>query len=221
MNKPRDGGPGPRRGRRGGDADTRAQILAVARRRFPAEGYDAVTLRSLAAEAGVDVALISYFFGSKKGLFGAALALEANPAEELSRMLEGDLLTLPQRVLGRVLELWEDDRVVKPLRAVMLRSASDPGGSALLKQMMERELVEPLARRLGGGRAHQRAGAFVAHLFGLIWTRYLLEVEPLASMSPDEILRRHVPVLRAALADRPGVPAGPGGPFSPGAPPVR
>ena len=67
------------RGRPRGDTGSRAAILAVARRRFLAEGYDRVTLRSVADEAGVDVALVSYHFGSKKGLFGASLELPANP----------------------------------------------------------------------------------------------------------------------------------------------
>ncbi|MCX4744276.1 TetR family transcriptional regulator [Kitasatospora sp. NBC_01287] len=68
-------------------------ILDIARRRFLAEGYHAVTLRSIAAEAGVDLALISYFFGSEKGLFGAVLALAANPAEVLAQALTGDPAT--------------------------------------------------------------------------------------------------------------------------------
>jgi AcrR family transcriptional regulator len=68
-----------RRGRRSGNPDTRAEILAIACRRLVADGYYGVTMRAIAAEAGVDAALISYYFGSKKGLFGAALALSANP----------------------------------------------------------------------------------------------------------------------------------------------
>jgi len=74
---------GSTRGRRPGRPETRAEILAVARRRFLAQGYQAVTMRAVAEDAGVDAALISYFFGSKKGLFGATLALSANPPEIL------------------------------------------------------------------------------------------------------------------------------------------
>ena len=86
MNKPA----GAARGRRPGRPETRAEVLEVARRRFLADGYQAVTLRSVAAEAGVDAALISYYFGSKKGLFGAAMALSANPPEAVLEALAGD-----------------------------------------------------------------------------------------------------------------------------------
>ena len=71
----------PGRGRRTGAPDTREAIRLAARARFLADGYQAVTLRKVAADAGVDVALISYYFGSKVGLFGAAMALPVNPAE--------------------------------------------------------------------------------------------------------------------------------------------
>ena len=71
------------RGRRAGSPDTRAHVLDVARRRFLAEGYQSVSLRSIAAEAGVDVALISYFYGSKRGLFAAVLALPGHRPGDL------------------------------------------------------------------------------------------------------------------------------------------
>src|SRR3954469_23453916 len=102
MNKPRG------RGRPRGDTGSRAQILAAARRRFLADGYDRVTLRSVAQEAGVDVALISYHFGSKRGLFGAALELPANPAEILAAVLEGPPATVPERLVRAVLTAWDD-----------------------------------------------------------------------------------------------------------------
>ena len=77
MNKSGAGTGKGTRGRRRGSPDTREAILAVARRRFLADGYAPVTMRSIAAEAGVDAALISYFFGSKKRRFSKARALAA------------------------------------------------------------------------------------------------------------------------------------------------
>src|SRR5438552_3568890 len=114
------------RGRPPGRTETRAEILAIARSRFLLDGYERVTLRSVAEEAGVDVALISYHFGSKKGLFGAAMALATNPAELLERELAGPLNSLPERLIRAVVAAWDD------------RAA---GGS--LRTLMEAALVEP------------------------------------------------------------------------------
>ncbi|WP_371503247.1 TetR family transcriptional regulator [Kitasatospora sp. NBC_00374] len=189
----------PRRGRRAGSPDTRAQILDVARRRFLAEGYHAVTLRSIAAEAGVDLALVSYFFGSKKGLFGACLALAANPAELLAQTLEGDLATFPQRALRAMLTVWDDPEAGAPLRAMLGGAAQDPALAALVKEVIEREMIDKIAARIGGPDAHRRAGNFCTQMAGLILTRCILRLEPVASMPVDEIVRFSTPPLRYAL----------------------
>ncbi|MBC2907416.1 TetR family transcriptional regulator [Streptomyces cupreus] len=189
------------RGRRAGNPDTRTQILDVARRRFLQGGYQAVTLRSVASEAGVDVALISYYFGSKKGLFGAALTLSANPAETLARTAEGDPATFPQRALRDLLALWEDPESGAPLRALIVSATRDQAIAGLVKEMLEREMIDKIAARLGGADARRRAGAFCAQIAGLIVTRCILRLEPVASMAPDEIIRIYGPPLRLALRE--------------------
>lgn len=200
------------RGRRAGKPGTRAEILEVARRRFLEDGYQAVTLRAVAAEAGVDVALVSYYFGSKKGLFGAALALAVNPAETLARTAEGDPVTFPQRALRDLLALWEDPESGAPLRALVAGAAQDPAITGLVREMMEREIIDRIAGRLGGADARRRAGVFCAHIAGLVVTRYILRLEPFASMPPDEIIRAYTPSLRLALAESANRPARSGGP---------
>jgi AcrR family transcriptional regulator len=187
------------RGRRPGAPDTREQILEVARRRFLAEGYQSVTMRSVAAEAGVDAALISYFFGSKHGLFGAALALSANPAEVLARVLPGDLEGLPERVLKALVTTWDDPQRGNPLRVMLRAAAHDPEVARLVREMAEREIVGKIAERLGGADARQRAGVFTVQITGLIFSRYLVELDPIATMPVDELVRRLAPGLRAVL----------------------
>ncbi len=188
-----------RRGRRPGRPETRAQVLEVARRRFLAEGYQAVTMRSIATEAGVDAALVSYFFGSKRGLFGAALALTANPPELLLAALPGDPVSLPERVLAGLVAAWDDPRQGGPLRVLVTAAVQEPGVARLITDAFEHEMVDRVADHIGGPHARLRAGAFVAQLAGLVFTRYVLRLEPLASITADEIVRHFAPGLRAAL----------------------
>lgn len=195
MNKRPAGG----RGRRPGRPETRAEVLAVARRRFLAEGYQSVTMRSLAAEAGVDAALISYYFGSKKGLFGAAMALSANPPEVLLDALAGDPDHLPERVLTALLHAWDDPEGGAALRAMVSAAMQEPELARLLREVLEHEIVDRLAEHLTGRSARARAAAFVTQLSGVVFTRYVLAVEPVASMKVDEIVRHLAPGLRAAL----------------------
>jgi AcrR family transcriptional regulator len=189
--------PGP--GRRRGRSNTREEILAIARRRFLAEGYQAVTMRSIATQAGVDAALISYFFGSKQGLFGAALALKANPVELISAAVAGELQSLPDRLLRTLLATWDDPVSGAPLRALAQAALSEPGVAQLLREAVQREMVERIAQRLGGEGARTRAAMLSVQLSGVIFTRYVLQLEPIASMPADEIVRRLAPSLRLAV----------------------
>ena len=52
---------------------TRAAILGAARDCFAETGYDGTGLRAIAGRAGANVALIQRYFGSKEGLFLAAI----------------------------------------------------------------------------------------------------------------------------------------------------
>ncbi|WP_333591853.1 TetR/AcrR family transcriptional regulator [Brevundimonas sp.] len=76
-------GPGPaKRGRPpkakdGGTGDTRESILDAAEDLFSKHGFYGVTIREVAREAGVDTALVHYYFGAKRGLFDAVFLRRA------------------------------------------------------------------------------------------------------------------------------------------------
>jgi|tagenome__1003787_1003787.scaffolds.fasta_scaffold20555887_2 AcrR family transcriptional regulator len=195
MNKPRG------RGRPSGTTNTKADILATARQRFLEDGYDSVTLRAIAADAGVDVALISYYFGSKKGLFGAAMALGANPPELLAGELRGPMNSLPERLVRTVLRVWDDPETGPSLRALLETLVREPHVARTFAEMMEQEMLPAIAARLGDDAdATRRASLLTSQLGGLIFTRYVLRVEPIASMSHQELARRMAPAMRAAIA---------------------
>jgi hypothetical protein len=71
--------------------------------------------------------------------------------------------------------------------------------SRLAAEMVEREIVAPLAARIGGEDARRRAAALGAQMAGIIFTRYLLRLEPIASMNADDIIRALEPSLADAL----------------------
>jgi AcrR family transcriptional regulator len=68
MIKPPRRKPRPARRPREVPEDTRARILDAAERLFAERGVDAVSVRSVLKEAGVNVALAHYHFGSREGL---------------------------------------------------------------------------------------------------------------------------------------------------------
>ena len=72
---------GPRGGASRGESSTRDAILDAARASFLARGFAATTIRGVARTAGVDPALVSYYFGSKGDLFGATMNMRIRSRE--------------------------------------------------------------------------------------------------------------------------------------------
>jgi AcrR family transcriptional regulator len=190
----------PSRGRRAGSPDTGEQILAAAKHRFLADGYQATTLRSIANDAGVDVALVSYYFGSKQSLFGAAMALPANPIEIVVPLLAGELDTLAETLLRSLLTVWDDPTTGAPLQALARAAVSDPDLNRAVREAVSREIVAALAKRLGGPDSAQRAAAFSAQLGGVITARYLFRLEPFASMTIEDIVLHLGPALAQTIS---------------------
>jgi len=55
------------------DNDCRENIIAAAVPLFAAKGLNGVSVRELASAAGVNLSMISYYFGGKEGLYAAVL----------------------------------------------------------------------------------------------------------------------------------------------------
>jgi AcrR family transcriptional regulator len=187
------------RGRRSGASSTKDTIRAAARTRFLEDGYTGVTMRSIAAAAGVDVALVSYWFGSKKGLFAAAMDLTVSPADVLERALDGDDSGLAERVLRSLVTTWDGAGGGAPLRSVVSAAVTDATVCRLVSEAIEHQLIDPLAARIGGPDARGRAAAFCTGVGGVVFWRYVLRIEPLASMPLETIVRRLAPGLQLVL----------------------
>lgn len=194
------------RGRPRGGSPARGQILDAARTLFFASGYEAVTLRAIANAAGVDVALISYYFNSKRGLFTAVMQLQVNPPDVLLGSLAGELAHLPERILAGMLAIWDDPDRSGALRAVYRGAGSDPDLSRLLRELLGRELIGPIAEHLGGPDATARASCIVSQVAGLIFLRYVLQVEPLASMPAQAVVTTAAAGMRGLVLPAQKVP---------------
>src|SRR5512140_313481 len=98
----------PRRGRRPGAPDTRAAILDAARSAFAEKGFGGTTIRGVAAEAGVDAALVHHYFGTKDDLFVAALELPVDPRQAIAPALVDGPDGAGERLLRVFLGVWGD-----------------------------------------------------------------------------------------------------------------
>ncbi|PRH79828.1 TetR/AcrR family transcriptional regulator [Streptomyces solincola] len=198
--------PGPRRpgGRRPGETRTRAAILDAARTCFAERGYDATSLRRIAAEAGVDQALLHHFYGTKENLFLQALELPARMREAIGAAARGPRDGLGERLVRAHLTVWED-LSARPALLTLVRSAPvHQAAAAHLRENLGGVLGAALAEPIGGGEdARLRANLVATQLIGLSLTRYILALEPLADADADTVAGLYSPALQAVIdADR-------------------
>lgn len=190
-----------RRGRRPvGGPDTREAILAAARELFADRGYEATTMRAVAAAAGVDPALIHHYFGTKDGLVRAAIAL---PVDPVGLLAGAD--AVPERtgeeVVRRVLGLWDDPTVRLRLVGLLRVGLSHPRTTELLREMLGRTVLVALGGIAAPEQAPLRAALVGTQIGGLLLGRYLIGVPGVAEASVDELAAAVGPTVQRYLTE--------------------
>jgi AcrR family transcriptional regulator len=189
------------RGRRPGAPDTRAEILAAARTLFAARGFAGASIRAIAADAGVDPSLVHHYFGTKDDLFVAALELPVDPRVAMLPVLEGGIDGAGERLLRVFVSVWDDEHARLALLG-LVRGVFEPTGRQLLRDGLLGVVLGPIAPALGIVDDPQRRISLVAsQMIGLVMLRYVLEVEPLASMDSELLVSTYAPTLQRYLSD--------------------
>jgi AcrR family transcriptional regulator len=186
------------RGRRPGTPDTREEILVSARTLFAERGLRRTTIRAVAADAGVDPALVHHYFGTKDDLFLAALRLPVDPRRLLAPALVDGPDGAGERLLRVFLSVW-DDPANQLAMLGLFKSMVEPSGERLLREGFVPVVLVPVAERLGVDRPQARVSLVASQLLGLILTRYVLALEPVASMDADDVVAVFAPTLQRYL----------------------
>ncbi len=188
-----------RTGRRPGAPDTRDKIMAVARRRFATRGYEATSLRAIAADAQVDPALLIHYFGTKEGLFAAATGLPAG-LPEMFAAVEGTPLRESVEFLVRsYLQFVDSDQSRNAILALVRSAVSNEKAATMLREFLAAELLPVIGRLTEHEDAPLRASLVAAQLIGIAILRHVLRVDDVAKASPDEIAALAAPAIEQYL----------------------
>lgn len=188
-----------RSGRRPGTPNTRAVILTAARRLFAAHGFHATSLRTIAAEAKVDPALLIHYFGSKEDLFVAAVRLPFRPTK-LFGELENEPLHEAIRTLVRIyLTVVDSDHGRNPILALVRSVVSNEKAATMLREFFTAELLDPVARLSPCPDAPLRASLIAAQLVGIGMLRHVVRLSPLATASTDQLVELAAPAVEHYL----------------------
>ena len=188
----------PSRGRRPGAPDTRAAVLAAARAAFAAKGFGGTTIRAVASDAGVDPALVHHYFGTKDDLFLAAMELPVDPREVIGGVVAGPVEEAAERFLRAFLSVW-DDPGVQPALLAVARGVMDPSAHRLLSEGFLPVVIQPVGAALGIDRPEHRMALVASQVMGLILVRYVMRVEPVASLTSEQVVATYAPTIQRYL----------------------
>ena len=190
----------PRVGRAPGSPPNREAILEAARDYFEHHGYDRATIRGIAAEAGVDPALVHHYFGSKDQLLVAALQLPVNPRDVVPELLDGPVESIGERLLRRALSVWGDDwasggHMISLIRASMTHE----NAAQMMREFFTREIIGRLAEKLEVPQPRLRVALVASQLMGLAMARFIIRMEPIASADPETLIAAYAPTVQRYL----------------------
>lgn len=186
-----------RSGRRPGQSGAREAILDAARTRFAENGFDKTPIRAIAADAGVDPALVHHYFGTKRQLFAAVVQLPIDPEVVLEVLGGTPLDQLGATMVRTLVTLWDSQlgaAAVAVLRTMV--AGTDPG---LARTFFVEVALERVRARLPGDDGAARVALVASQMLGVLVARKIVALEPLASMSVDEVVAAVGPTLQRYL----------------------
>ena len=184
--------PGPREER----GVLSARILAAARTEFAEHGFAGTTIRAVAHAADVDPALVYHYFGSKERLLDEATTPPQQWLDAIAATYATPKAGLGAQLLRLMLESWSDDDIGPTLQAIVLTAAHEPTTREKLRTGIERGLVGPSTLATDEGERLRRSGLIASQLIGLALMRYVWKIEPVASMTDDEVLAAMAPNIQ-------------------------
>lgn len=173
---------------------TRTAILAAARERFASDGYERATIRAIAKDARIDPSMVMRYYGSKEGLFDAALDVDLRMpgAQALRPQDVGEVM------VNHFLILWEEN--TNALTAMLRVGVTNPAGAERLQKIFQEQLL-PVARHVcpDPEQAPVRAGLITSQVLGMALTRYVLKFPPTVALTREEIVAWLAPTVQRYL----------------------
>jgi AcrR family transcriptional regulator len=188
-----------RPGRPTGGSDTRDRILASARELFARNGIRDTPIRAVAASAGVDSALVHHYFGTKEKLFAAAVRIPVDPMDIIAPLRDVPVEDLGYKLPSMLLPLWDSELgagFIAALRSILAGSEVN-----LFRSFIQEVIAVEVGARVDNppGSGIVRIQFVASQLVGVVMARYILQLEPFASLPPERVAATIAPNLQRYL----------------------
>jgi AcrR family transcriptional regulator len=180
---------GRRRGPQGPRGDVAVRILAAARRRFAADGFDGTAITAVASDAGVDAKVVRYYFRNKVELFEASLQLPPEFAAAAAAALAAPAAQRGQAIVSNLIRSWTDPELGLVLRSILLMAAHEKIAMAWVRVYFEDTLLAAVEGSLPDPERQLRAGLISTQLIGLAFSRYIFALRQTVAADDDVLIR--------------------------------
>lgn len=188
-----------RPGRPRGASDTRDRILASARELFARNGIDKTSIRAIAAAAGVDSALVHHYFGTKEQLFAAAINIPIDPMSILVPLRDTPVEELGHVLPSILLPLWDSE--MGDALIATIRSLVAGADVSLIRSFLQEVITAEVGPRVDNppGSGRLRVQFVASQLVGVVMARYIIGLEPFASLPAEQVAATIAPTLQRYL----------------------
>lgn len=177
-------------------AATRSAILTAARKLLAEQGYEATTIRAVAAEVGVDPSMVMRYYGSKAGLFSAAVETDLF----LDKIPQVPRSQLGAAMARHFISRWEGELSDEALTLLLRSAATNEDAAAQMRVIFDSQITKFVRDFTGGGAdAARRAALVSSQMLGLALTRYVLKLRPVTGMDVTALVESVAPVLQYYL----------------------
>ena len=181
---------------------TLGRIQQVARTSFATHGWEGTSLRSIAREAGVDPALVHYYFSSKEELLDAVTLPPEAWLESIRVTSSRPLRERGEAIVDNIIWTWSEPEVRDVLESILLTAAHEPRTREKLRVFLEASLLPSIAERIEGDERLLRASLIGSQVLGLVMLRYVWKIEPLASLPDEDLVAFVAPTIQRYLSGR-------------------
>jgi AcrR family transcriptional regulator len=176
--------------------EVRTSVVDAARAMFRARGYLGTTMKGVAAAAGVAPEVVRRYYDNKETLFAAVLQLRVDPAAAIPRLLAPGLDGMGERLVRFVLDTLGDPRAREDLIGLFQSGAAAGRAAGPIAEFLQESVIDRVVKVLGVPDARLRVGLITSFLVGILISRYIMKVEPLASMPEDDLVRLLAPTVQ-------------------------
>lgn len=176
-------------------------IVRAARHSFGEHGWAGTTIRGIARAAGVDPALVHYYFSSKEALLDAAMTPPPEWILSVAGSVEAPIDARGEAIVRAMLRAWSTPDIADALRSIVLTAAHVPAARDHLRYVIATALVGAAAAHLDDDERVVRASLVASHVIGVALVRSVWEIEPLATIDDERLVALIAPTIQRYLVE--------------------